>query len=318
MHVADSWPNFKREGGITGDWTRWGPLESGRKPSQLLAHGSSLISKCNLRVLGGTGDGDRRPWGQYAPTAYAHEGGGTLQNLSRYPGGLKRLRPGKGPGTYCSIWGRSKDVSTSLEVLGPTGHGGQGWRVVWTPVQGVPRCNTRQPPVPYAFQRGCGHRNPTLGDGGDYNRGEHSRTWFDNHRPRGIFICQRWPHGVNPTREAKEGVWRPHQTLQPGRPTDKHGEDGWHGMPVMPLTRWDIRGGLQETDGEEGSNILGRSEEDGGMPIVRKWNSRGLAADAPSESARRGAGGPGNPPSLSPTPPPREAQTYQVSSLKHL
>ena len=70
MHVADSHTNSKKEGGLTGDWNRRGPLEVNHKPYQPPAHGSDLISQYAPRVSGGMGDRDRQPLGQASPTAY--------------------------------------------------------------------------------------------------------------------------------------------------------------------------------------------------------------------------------------------------------
>ena len=91
-------------------------------------------------------------------------------------------------------------------VLGPTDPGDQGRRVLWTSVQGGTKVSRKATPAPHNFQCGCGQPHMPLGDGGDTNRGRNGRTWSDHHRPGGIFLCQRWPRGVDPTIEATEGV----------------------------------------------------------------------------------------------------------------
>ena len=79
---------------------------------------------------------------------------------------------------------------TPLDVLGPTDYGGQGRRVLCTPVQGVPMCNTIQPLVPHNFRRGRGCGHTPLNGGGDTNRDRDRSTWSDHHIPGVIFIYQ--------------------------------------------------------------------------------------------------------------------------------
>ena len=179
--MTDGHPNYKSEGGLPRDWTCRGPLESGREPSQPPAHGNDIISRFAPRVLGGPGDGDRRPRCQADPTAYGHKGGGPLQGLSGYSEVLRHLTPGKGFIIYCSVWGRSQDSSNSLNVLGPNDHVNQYRRVLQTPVQGIPRCHADQTPVPQNLQRGRESRHMPLGDGGDTIRGGHRGTWYGDH-----------------------------------------------------------------------------------------------------------------------------------------
>ena len=181
--------NYKTEGRLPGYWNRRGPLESVRKTSQPPGHGSNHISRCAPHVLGGTWDRYLRPRSQADPTTYFHEVGGPLRGISGSPEGLRRLRPGKVPGISCGVQGWSQDASTSLDVLGPTEHSGQGRRVLWMPIKRVPMCDARRPPVPYNFQRGRGCSHSPLSDGGDSSRGGHGRTWSDNHRPGGILLC---------------------------------------------------------------------------------------------------------------------------------
>ena len=57
MHRIDSCLNYKKEGGILGDWTYQGTLESGCKPSQPPSHGSNHISQCAPRIWAGRGTG---------------------------------------------------------------------------------------------------------------------------------------------------------------------------------------------------------------------------------------------------------------------
>ena len=54
-----------------------------------------------------------------------------------------------------------------------------------------------------------------------------------------------------------------------GWTTEKNGKDGWHGIPVMSWNRWDVGGGLRETDNEEETNISGAPAEKVGMPRVQ-------------------------------------------------
>ena len=49
------------------------------------------------------------------------------------------LHPDMAPRPSCIVYVSSQEGSTSLDVLVPTDHGGQGRKVLWTPVQGVPR-----------------------------------------------------------------------------------------------------------------------------------------------------------------------------------
>ena len=69
--------------------------------------------------------------------------------------------------------GRYQDGSTSSDVMGPTEHVSQGWRVLRMPIQGVPRCHAGRPPVPLVFQHGRGGRHPPLADGSDGIKGGH-------------------------------------------------------------------------------------------------------------------------------------------------
>ena len=109
MHMADSPPNSEREGGLPGNRTCRGPLESGSEPSQPPAGGSNLISRHAPRVSGGTEDRDRRPRVQDTPTDYGHDGGGPLQGISVSPEVLQHLILGKGPRPSHSIQGWSQD-----------------------------------------------------------------------------------------------------------------------------------------------------------------------------------------------------------------
>ena len=56
--MADSRPNSKKEGRLTGDWSRQGPLEGNYDPSQPPAHGSDLLPRQAPQVFGGTWDWD--------------------------------------------------------------------------------------------------------------------------------------------------------------------------------------------------------------------------------------------------------------------
>ena len=99
------------------------------------------------------------------------------------------LRSGEGLKPSCRVRGWSQDGLTYSDVLGLTDHGSKGWRVLWTPVQGVPRCQEGQPPVPHNIQHGCGRRHPPLGDCVDTIRGGQWGTLSDDHRPGDILIC---------------------------------------------------------------------------------------------------------------------------------
>ena len=59
--MADSHIDSKMEEGLPGDWTGRGPLQSGRRPSELPAHGSKHIPRRAAQVVGEPGYGDRRP-----------------------------------------------------------------------------------------------------------------------------------------------------------------------------------------------------------------------------------------------------------------
>ena len=78
MHVIESRPNSKREGGFLRDWTSRVPLKSVCETSQPPAHGINLLSQHAPQISSGTGDGDRRTQGQTTITAYGSEGDGPI------------------------------------------------------------------------------------------------------------------------------------------------------------------------------------------------------------------------------------------------
>ena len=149
------------------------------------------------------------------------------------------------------------------------------------------------PPVPHAIQRGRGRRHPPLGYSGGAKRG-----WIGGTGPvvrgiGGIFLFQQRPRRVDPTIEAKEGIRLPHWPLRPGRLKDEHKENGQNGMPAMPCAWSDVLGSVREVGYGDGTNLPGTAVEEGGLPRVRGGGCSGIAADAPSESILRGAGGTG-------------------------
>ena len=93
--MVDSPLDSKREEGLLGYRISRVPMESGCKPSQPPAHGRNLLSQHAPQVLGGTGDRNRHPQCQAAPTAYGNEGGGTIRGFTGSLEGLQRLRTGR-------------------------------------------------------------------------------------------------------------------------------------------------------------------------------------------------------------------------------
>ena len=83
-----SHPDSQRSERIIGDWTGTGHLEGGSKPSEPPAHISHHIPQYASLVLGGPWDRYRLPQGQAVPTAYRHEGGGSLQGFLGHPEGI--------------------------------------------------------------------------------------------------------------------------------------------------------------------------------------------------------------------------------------
>ena len=83
--------------------------------------------------------------------------------------------------------------------------------------------------------------------------------------------------------ELREGVRRPHWTLQPGRPQEKHEKDRQYGMPTMPRAWPDVFGGVHEAENGERANLPGLEAEEVGLPRLRGGGRSGVATDAPSE-----------------------------------
>ena len=51
-------------------------------------------------------------------------------------------------------------------ILGPDADNGEGWKLLWTHLQGLLGVDPGGPCVPKNFQPDCGRHNKTLGDGG--------------------------------------------------------------------------------------------------------------------------------------------------------
>ena len=112
---------------------------------------------------------------------------------------------------------------------------------------------------------------------------------------------------------AKEGFQRPHWPLRTDQFQGENAEHGKYGLSSMPSAWQDVSGGVLEADDGYRTNLPGATAQEGEMPGVHSRGRGRVAADTPLEPARRGLGGPGRG-----TPPPGgEAQTYQVSFLKH-
>ena len=60
---------------------------------------------------------------------------------------------------------------------------------------------------------------------------------------------------------------------------EKHGKDGWNGLPAITRAGGDLGGGLCATGDREGSNVSGAPAEAGGIPRVRSGIHSGLASN---------------------------------------
>ena len=77
------------------------------------------------------------------------------------------------PQYSCSVRGRPQDATAPLGILVPDDHGVQVQRIIFPPIQRVPRSDTRRPHDPHSLQCGPGRHHPPLGDGGGGNQVGH-------------------------------------------------------------------------------------------------------------------------------------------------
>ena len=252
--------------------------------------------------LGGTGDGDRCPWGQSDPTAYGDDGDGPLRGLS---GSQLLATYGVNPRTLWLLrtyWDQLTMVAKSSRYFG------RPFKGYWGVTQGDPVFPTIFNVVVNAVIWHWVMVATPIGSGTG---------------GLGLTIIDLAAYFY-----ANDGIMASTQTERLHRAFDvltglfdrvglrkKNSKASWHSMPAIPRARQDVGGGLQETDDWEGTNVLGVPEEESGITRAQSWGSSGFSDDNPLESARHWAGGPrgGHPP-----PPPTlgEAQNYQVSLPK--
>ena len=107
------------------------------------------------------------------------------------------------------VRGGSQVAPAYPDILGTDHHGSQGWSLLWSSLQGMPRSYPGIPPVPHNIQHGRGLRHRPLGDGGGSNRGGNGETCTFNMVLGGVLILQQWTRRVKPTGEAASGVRSP-------------------------------------------------------------------------------------------------------------
>ena len=146
---------------------------------------------------------------------------------------MRRLRLGEGPRPSHSVWGRSQEVSTSSDVLGPTDHGGQGRRVLWTPLQGVPRGHawrTLSPTIFNVFVDAVISQWVTVVTPTGAGTGGLGLTTIDL---AAYFYTDDSLMDSNQTESLHRLLTSSPASLT-GSGCRKHNKDGWNGMPAIP------------------------------------------------------------------------------------
>ena len=77
---------------------------------------------------------------------------------------------------YSGVRGWHQGALAPREILGKAYHGNQGKRILWTPLQGVPRSYPGRTPAPQDLQHCCVRLHTPLGDSGGANRGGNGRS----------------------------------------------------------------------------------------------------------------------------------------------
>ena len=130
-HTTESHPDS--QGGkrrFQGDWPGRGTLYGCHQTSELPAHVSHKVPWWDSWVLGGIGDGDHHPWGQAFTTDYGHDRGGPPRGIIGPPEGIWCTGLGQMPRDSRSLQGSTQDAPTTLDILVPADHGGQGRRIL--------------------------------------------------------------------------------------------------------------------------------------------------------------------------------------------